>query len=141
METIYYYSDGSETQFKCIILWGCESWLMLFLAQVLVADSDQFTNPMAEPWAKLVHFVQQRGDYSHIIAPSGSFGKNILPRAAALLDVSPITDVTEISEPDLFVRYILWFTSFDWHCLLKIFHLLIDMRVNVTFLSLIKCFK
>ncbi|XP_018810997.2 electron transfer flavoprotein subunit alpha, mitochondrial isoform X1 [Juglans regia] len=74
------------------------------VSQVLVADSDQFTHPIAEPWAKLVHLVQQKGDYSHIIAPSGSFGKNILPRAAALLDVSPITDVIEMAESDLFVR-------------------------------------
>ncbi|KAG6689585.1 hypothetical protein I3842_11G183100 [Carya illinoinensis] len=94
----------SVSQFKGIILWDSESWLMLFLAKVLVADSDKFIHPIAEPWAKLVHLVQQRGDYSHIIAPSVSFGKNILPRAAALLDVSPITDVIEIAESDLFVR-------------------------------------
>nr|GMD53212.1 electron transfer flavoprotein subunit alpha, mitochondrial [Ipomoea batatas] len=56
-----------------------------------------------EPWAKLVHLVHQKGGYSHIISASSSFGKNILPRAAALLDVSPITDVTEISGPNLFV--------------------------------------
>ncbi|KAM3696494.1 hypothetical protein ACJW31_06G042900 [Castanea mollissima] len=74
------------------------------VSQVLVADSDKFSHPLAEPWAKLVHLVQQKGGYSHIIAPSGSFGKNILPRAAALLDVSPITDVIEISESNLFVR-------------------------------------
>ncbi|KAL3851237.1 hypothetical protein ACJIZ3_013119 [Penstemon smallii] len=74
------------------------------ISQVLLADSDKFTYPLAEPWAKLVHVVQQKGRYSHIIAGSGSFGKNILPRAAALLDVSPITDVTEISGSHLFVR-------------------------------------
>lgn len=78
-----------------------------FLEQVLVADSEKFTYPLAEPWAKLVHLVQQRGGYSHIIAPSGSFGKNILPRAAALLGVSPVTDVIEILESNLFIRYIL----------------------------------
>ncbi|GKV14363.1 hypothetical protein SLEP1_g25258 [Rubroshorea leprosula] len=74
------------------------------ISQVLVADSDKFTYPLAEPWAKLVHLVQQQGGYSHIIATSGSFGKNILPRAAALLDVSPITDVVEISGSHQFVR-------------------------------------
>ncbi|KAK4398491.1 Electron transfer flavoprotein subunit alpha, mitochondrial [Sesamum angolense] len=74
------------------------------ISQVLLADSNKFAYPLAEAWAKLVHLVQQKGSYSHIIAGSGSFGKNILPRAAALLDVSPITDVTEISGSNLFVR-------------------------------------
>ncbi|XP_023534854.1 electron transfer flavoprotein subunit alpha, mitochondrial [Cucurbita pepo subsp. pepo] len=74
------------------------------ISQVLVADSDTFTNPLAEPWAQLVQLVQQRNGYSHVIAASGSFGKNILPRAAALLDVSPVTDVVAISESRQFVR-------------------------------------
>ncbi|XP_028792945.1 electron transfer flavoprotein subunit alpha, mitochondrial isoform X1 [Neltuma alba] len=74
------------------------------ISQVLVADSDKFKNPLAEPWAKLVHLAQQSGGYSHIIAASNSFGKNVVPRAAALLDVSPITDVIGISESHTFVR-------------------------------------
>ncbi|KAG8637060.1 electron transfer flavoprotein subunit alpha, mitochondrial isoform X2 [Manihot esculenta] len=71
---------------------------------VLVADSDKFTHSLAEPWAGLVHIVQQKGGYSHIIAAANSFGKNILPRAAALLDVSPITDVINIFGSSQFVR-------------------------------------
>ncbi|XAR56660.1 Acryloyl-CoA reductase (NADH) [Bertholletia excelsa] len=74
------------------------------ISQVLTADSDKLAYPLAEPWAKLVHLVQQKGSYTHIIATSSSFGKNILPRAAALLDVSPITDVIEISGSNHFVR-------------------------------------
>ncbi|XP_075488865.1 electron transfer flavoprotein subunit alpha, mitochondrial [Primulina tabacum] len=74
------------------------------ISKVLIADSDKFTYPLAEPWAQLVRIVQQKGSYSHIIAGSGSFGKNILPRASALLDISPITDVTEIHGSHLFVR-------------------------------------
>lgn len=74
---------------------------------MLVADSDKFAYPIAEPWAKLVHMIQQREKYSHIISASGSFGKNVLPRAAALLDVSPITDVIEISGSNQFVRCVL----------------------------------
>ncbi|KAK7405079.1 hypothetical protein VNO78_06263 [Psophocarpus tetragonolobus] len=74
------------------------------ISKVLVADSDKLKNPLAEPWAKLVHLVQQSGGYSHIIAAANSFGKNVMPRAAALLDVSPITDVTGISDSNTFVR-------------------------------------
>jgi len=72
---------------------------------VLVADSDKLKYPLAEAWAKLVEMVQKTGGYSHVLAASGSFGKNILPRAAALLDVSPITDVIAISGSHQFVRY------------------------------------
>lgn len=74
---------------------------------MLVADSDKFAYPIAEPWAKLVHMIQLRDGYSHIVSASGSFGKNILPRAAALLDVSPVTDVIEISGSSQFVRCVL----------------------------------
>ncbi|KOM49973.1 hypothetical protein LR48_Vigan08g080000 [Vigna angularis] len=74
------------------------------ISKVLVADSDKFKNPLAEPWAKLVHLVQHSGGYSHIFAAANSFGKNIMPRVAALLDVSPITDVTGISDSNTFIR-------------------------------------
>ncbi|CAI0380055.1 unnamed protein product [Linum tenue] len=74
------------------------------ISQVIVADSDHFVHHLAEPWARLVQLVQQREGYSHIVTVSNSFGKNVLPRAAALLDVSPITDVVSISGPNQFVR-------------------------------------
>ncbi|RVW40292.1 Electron transfer flavoprotein subunit alpha, mitochondrial [Vitis vinifera] len=92
--------SGPSVQEAAIHAASCHS----SISQVIVADSDKFTYPVAEPWAKLVQLIQQKGGYSHIMATSGSFGKNILPRAAALLDVSPITDVIEISGPQLFVR-------------------------------------
>ncbi|CAA6654262.1 unnamed protein product [Spirodela intermedia] len=74
------------------------------VSQVLVADSDMFLHPVAETCAELVKLVHQMGSYSYIIAASNSFGKNLIPRAAALLDVSPITDVIEVPEPRIFVR-------------------------------------
>jgi electron transfer flavoprotein alpha subunit len=83
----------------CLSSWFSYRWL-----QVLVADSEALAHPLAEPWAELLHSVQQKGGYSHVIASSTSFGKNLLPRAAALLDVSPVTDVTAVKEPHVFVR-------------------------------------
>uniref|UniRef100_A0A1D1YXX5 Electron transfer flavoprotein subunit alpha n=1 Tax=Anthurium amnicola TaxID=1678845 RepID=A0A1D1YXX5_9ARAE len=74
------------------------------ISQVLVADTDILLHPLAESWAELVKLVYQKGGYSYIISAASSFGKNILPRAAALLDVLPIADVIKIPEPRLFIR-------------------------------------
>lgn len=74
------------------------------ISQVFIADSEKFEHPLAEPWAELIRLVQQNGSYSHIIAASTSFGKNVMPRAAALLDVSPVSDITQIIGDQTFVR-------------------------------------
>lgn len=74
------------------------------VSQVFIADSEKFEHPLAEPWAELIRLVQQNGSYSHIIAASTSFGKNVMPRAAALLDVSPVSDIMQIIGDQTFVR-------------------------------------
>ncbi|XP_057838525.1 electron transfer flavoprotein subunit alpha, mitochondrial isoform X2 [Cryptomeria japonica] len=73
------------------------------ISQVRI-NSDKFEHPLAEPWAELIRLVQKKGSYSHIITASTSFGKNVIPRAAALLDVSPVTDIIQITGNQTFVR-------------------------------------
>ena len=72
------------------------------VAKVLVADGPAYAHALAEPLADLI--VKLAGDYSHILAASTAIGKNVMPRAAALLDVQPISDIAEVIDADTFVR-------------------------------------
>ena len=71
---------------------------------VIVADDSSLANTLAEPTAKLLAKLQERKKYSSIVAASGSYGRNILPRAAALLDVQAVADVVEIIDMTTFIR-------------------------------------
>ena len=72
------------------------------VSKVRCADDARYAHGLAENLAALV--VSVAGDYSHVLTPADKFGKNFLPRAAALLDVSSISDITEIKDADTFVR-------------------------------------
>jgi len=72
------------------------------VAKVLLAEAPHLAHAVAENIAPLV--TQLARDYSHVLAPATSYGKNFLPRVAALLDVAQITDVIGIESPDTFVR-------------------------------------
>ncbi|KAL3690799.1 hypothetical protein R1sor_004450 [Riccia sorocarpa] len=74
------------------------------ISQVLVADWDKVEHGLAEPWAELLRLAQEKGKYSHVLAVSSSFGKNVIPRAAALLDQSVISDVIKVVDEHTFVR-------------------------------------
>ena len=69
---------------------------------VLVADNAAYGDQAAEPLAKLV--VSLAANYSHLLAPSSSYGKNTMPRVAALLDVAQISDIVGVVSEDTFVR-------------------------------------
>lgn len=70
--------------------------------RVLVVDNAVYGDQAAEPLAKLV--VALAGDYSHLLAPASSYGKNTMPRVAALLDVAQISDIMGVVSEDTFVR-------------------------------------
>lgn len=70
--------------------------------KVLVAESPIFAHPLAEPLADLI--VAQAGPYSHVLAAATTVGKNIMPRAAALLDSQVISDIAGVVDADTFVR-------------------------------------
>jgi len=72
------------------------------VAKVLLAESPDLANGLAEPVADLL--VSLAGGYDAIVAPATANGKNILPRAAALLDVQVISAVTKVISADTFER-------------------------------------
>jgi electron transfer flavoprotein alpha subunit len=72
------------------------------VAKVLHADAAQLGEFLAESMAALVVSIAK--SYSHILAPATSNGKNVLPRAAALLDVQQISDIVAVEGADTFVR-------------------------------------
>ena len=74
------------------------------VAKVLLADDALYAHRLAENLAKLL--VQLSGDYTHVIAPATSSGKNVMPRVAALLDVAQISEISAVVSPDTFVRTI-----------------------------------
>ncbi len=70
--------------------------------KVLVADNAAYEHMLAENVAALIGEIGK--DYSHILAPATANGKNILPRAAALLDVAQISEIIEVVSEDTFKR-------------------------------------
>ena len=72
------------------------------VSKVLLADNAAYANQLAENVAALV--AQVGKGYSHILATSTTTGKNVLPRAAALLDVSMISDIIAVESAKTFKR-------------------------------------
>ncbi|MCP4335303.1 MAG: electron transfer flavoprotein subunit alpha/FixB family protein [Gammaproteobacteria bacterium] len=69
---------------------------------VKVADDAKFGHHLAENLATLI--VEVAPAYSHVLASATTFGKNVMPRAAALLDKAQISEIVEVKSPDTFVR-------------------------------------
>ena len=72
------------------------------VAKVLVADSAEYANGIAENLTPLV--LSLSDDYEHMLANSTSFGKNLMPRVAAMLDVQQISEISGVTSADTFDR-------------------------------------
>jgi len=70
--------------------------------KVLSANHPALGNDLAENIAWLVK--ELAGDYSHILVSASNFGKNFMPRVAAMLDMMQISDIVEVVSDDTFVR-------------------------------------
>ena len=72
------------------------------VSKVLVADDAAYANELAENLSAVV--LKHAAGYSHILFAATAAGKNVMPRVAALLDVSGISDIIEVKSADTFVR-------------------------------------
>lgn len=72
------------------------------VAKVLCADNDAYEHQLAENIGDLV--AEVGADYSHILAAATTTGKNFAPRAAALLDVAQISEISDVVDADTFKR-------------------------------------
>ncbi|RAS02547.1 electron transfer flavoprotein subunit alpha/FixB family protein [Ensifer adhaerens] len=72
------------------------------VSKVLVADDASLANNLAEPLAALI--VSLAGSYDTIVSAATSVGKNVMPRVAALLDVSQVSEIIEVVSSDTYLR-------------------------------------
>lgn len=72
------------------------------ISQIIAIDAAEYQHALAENLSTLIAEVGR--DYSHILAPASTFGKNLMPRVAALLDVGQLSDVIAIESLDTVVR-------------------------------------
>ncbi len=70
--------------------------------KVIICDHEKLENQIPELSSPIISNLAE--NYSHILAPSSTFGKNLLPRVSALLDVTQISDIIGIESQDTFIR-------------------------------------
>lgn len=75
---------------------------ILGVQTVIFVDDPAYQFPIAQNYAALVAHLAR--DFTHILAPADTFGKDVLPRAAALCDAALISDVTKIIDKNTYVR-------------------------------------
>ncbi len=72
------------------------------ISKVIKCDSENYQYGLVENVAPVVKDLAE--NYSHVMAPASTFGKNLMPRVAAMLDVQQVSDISEILSDDTFVR-------------------------------------
>ncbi|MCV6610640.1 MAG: FAD-binding protein [Amphritea sp.] len=72
------------------------------VAKVLMADNAAYEHQLAENMSLLI--AELGRDYSHVVCPATTAGKNVMPRVAALLDVAQISDIIRVDSEDTFAR-------------------------------------
>lgn len=90
-----------------VIGWQCDSVAAQGaaiggVAEVITVQAEHYQHPLAEEFAAVAATIA--GNYTAVLAPATTFGKNLLPRLGALLDMQPISDVIAIESPDTFKR-------------------------------------
>mgnify|MGYP003322867329 CR=1 FL=1 len=70
--------------------------------KVIQVEAPHYENFVAENFAPVI--VKLAENYSHIVCSANTFGKNLMPRVAALLDVSQVSDITKVISSDTFQR-------------------------------------
>ena len=75
------------------------------LKKILLIEKEGLGNPIAENLSShIIEFLKDNDQYTHILTPSSTFGKNLSPKIATKLDVQQISDIIKIFDPDTFER-------------------------------------
>ena len=70
--------------------------------KVIQVDNEIYENYIAENFTSAI--IKQADNYSHIVCSANTFGKNLMPRVAALLDTSQVSDIIKVISSDTFLR-------------------------------------
>ena len=70
--------------------------------KVIHVNNSIYENYLAENYTSVI--IELSENYSHIMCSANTFGKNLMPRVAALLDVSQVSDITKVISEDTFLR-------------------------------------